>query len=81
MRYYLPQNLINEAKKLVYKLRGNFKVYPPGIRAQLVDMRDLSLVMDFLVERKENQIHILNAVSPAFTASFAFSRYVLGRRK
>ena len=77
MRYYLPKNLINEAKKLVYKLRGDFKVYPPGIRAQLVDMRDLSLVMDFLVERKENQIHILNAVSPAFTASFAFSKYVL----
>jgi len=78
MRYYLPKNLINEAKKLVYKLRGDFKVYPPGIRAQLVDMRDLSLVMDFLIERKENQIHILNAVSPAFTASFAFAKYILG---
>jgi hypothetical protein len=34
--------------------------------------------MDFLVKRKENQIHILNAVSPAFTASFAFAKYVLG---
>jgi len=77
MRYYLPKNLINEAKKLVYKLRGDFKVYPPGIRAQLVNLEDLSLVMDFLVEKKENQIHILNAVSPAFTASFAFSEYVL----
>jgi len=77
MRYYLPKNLINEAKKLVYKLRGDFKVYPPGIRAQLVDLRDLSLVMDFLVERKDNQIHILNAVSPAFTASFAFAKYIL----
>ncbi len=77
MRYYLPKNLINEAKKLVYKLSGSFKPYPPGIRAQLVDKRDLSLVMDFLVEKKENQIHILNAVSPAFTASFAFAKYVL----
>jgi len=77
MRYYLPKNLINEAKKLVYKLRGDFKIYPPGIRAQLVDLRDLSLVMDFLVEKQQNQIHILNAVSPAFTASFAFAKYVL----
>ena len=33
--------------------------------------------MDFLVEKKENQIHILNAVSPAFTASFAFAKYIL----
>ena len=77
MRYYLPKNLINEAKKLVYKLRGDFKIYPPGIRAQLVNLNDLSLVMDFLVEKQQNQIHILNAVSPAFTASFAFAKYVL----
>jgi len=77
MRYYFPKNLINEAKKLVYKLTGDFKVYPPGIRAQLVDLRDLSLIMDFLVEYRENQIHILNAVSPAFTASFAFAKYIL----
>ena len=81
MRYYIPKNLINEAKKLVYRLRGEFKPYPPGIRAQLVDLRDLSLVMDFLVEKKENQIHILNAVSPAFTASFAFAKYVLENQK
>ena len=80
MRYYIPKNLINEAKKLVYKLRGEFKPYPPGIRAQLVDLNDFSLVMDFLVEFKENQIHILNAVSPAFSASFAFAKYVLGMK-
>ena len=81
IRYYLPKNLINEAKKLVYSLKGAFKSYPPGIRAQLVDLRDFSLVMDFLIERKENQIHILNAVSPAFTASFAFAEYVLEKLK
>jgi len=78
MRYYIPKNLINEAKKLVKKLRGDFKVYPPGIRAQLVNLKTDELIMDFLVEKKENQIHILNAVSPAFTASFAFAEYVLG---
>jgi len=78
MRYYIPKNLINEAKKLVKKLRGDFKVYPPGIRAQLVNLNTDELIMDFLVEKRENQIHILNAVSPAFTASFAFAEYVLG---
>jgi len=78
MRYYIPKNLINEAKKLVYNLRGEFKPMPPGIRAQLLNTKTLELVMDFLVEKKKNQIHILNAVSPAFTASFAFSEYVLG---
>jgi len=80
MRYYIPKNLIEEAKKLVKKLRGDFKVYPPGIRAQLVNLKTDELIMDFLVEKKENQIHILNAVSPAFTASFAFAKYVLGEK-
>jgi len=35
MRYYIPKNLINEAKKLVHNLRGEFKPMTPGIRAQL----------------------------------------------
>ncbi len=77
MRYYIPQNLINEAKKLVKNLRGEFKPMTPGIRAQLLNTQTHELVMDFLVEKNDNQIHILNAVSPAFTASFAFSKYVL----
>jgi len=78
MRYYIPENLINEAKKLVKKLREEFKPLPAGIRAQLLNKEKLELVMDFLVKYQDNQIHILNAVSPAFTASFAFSKYVLG---
>ncbi len=77
MKYYNPKNLYLEAKKLVKKLPENFKNYPPGIRAQLVDKNSLELIMDFLVKYQKNQIHVLNAVSPAFTASFAFSRYVL----
>ena len=77
MRYYYPKNLINEAKKLVKNLRGNFKSYPPGIRAQLLNKKTNELIMDFLVEKNDNQIHILNAVSPAFTASFAFSEYII----
>ena len=77
MRYYIPKNLINEAKKLVHNLRGEFKPMTPGIRAQLLNTKTLELVMDFLVEYKTDQIHILNAVSPAFTASFAFSEYVM----
>ncbi len=77
MRYYIPSNLINEAKKLVKKFDGEFEIYSPGIRAQLLNKNKNQLIMDFLVEKKDNQIHILNAVSPAFTASFSFARYLL----
>jgi L-2-hydroxyglutarate oxidase LhgO len=47
-----------------------------GIRAQLVDTKKGELVMDFLVERGERSVHVLNAVSPGFTTAFAFARYV-----
>ena len=47
-----------------------------GIRAQLIDLRDMKFIMDFLVEEGDHSLHILNAVSPAFTASFAFARYI-----
>ena len=77
IRYYIPKNIVQEAKKLVQKLDGAFSFYPPGIRAQLFNKQKRELVMDFLVEKRDNQIHILNAVSPAFTASFAFSEYIL----
>ncbi len=48
-----------------------------GIRAQLVDKRSMTLVDDFIVEGDEKSLHILNAVSPAFTCSFAFADWIV----
>ena len=48
-----------------------------GIRSQIFDPKAQHLVNDFVVVSDRRCIHILNAISPAFTASFAFSRYVL----
>jgi L-2-hydroxyglutarate oxidase LhgO len=49
----------------------------PGIRAQLLDKESLTLVQDFVVEGDQKSVHVLNAVSPAFTCSFVFSKYVV----
>ncbi len=49
----------------------------PGIRAQLLDKRNLELVQDFVVEGDDNSTHVLNAVSPAFTCSIPFSNWVV----
>jgi len=49
----------------------------PGIRAQLLDTETLELLQDFVIESDDKSIHILNAVSPAFTCSFAFAQYVV----
>ena len=49
----------------------------PGIRAQLIDVRDNTLLNDFCYEGDDYSFHILNAVSPAFTCSFAFSQFLV----
>ncbi len=45
-----------------------------GIRAQLVDRTTGRLEMDFVVIKDSDSLHVLNAVSPAFTSSMAFAR-------
>ena len=49
----------------------------PGIRAQLLNKKTLELVMDFVVEGDQRTVHVLNAVSPAFTSSFPFAKWVV----
>lgn len=48
----------------------------PGIRAQLVDIKQRKLEMDFVLEGDRHSMHVLNAVSPAFTCSIPFSEHV-----
>ena len=48
-----------------------------GIRAQLYDRRSGSLVQDFCLEQASASTHVLNAISPAFTASFALADLIL----
>jgi L-2-hydroxyglutarate oxidase LhgO len=51
----------------------------PGIRAQLMDVRTRALVGDFLLEGDASSLHVLNAVSPAWTCSIPFARHVADR--
>ena len=48
----------------------------PGIRAQLVNIEEKKLEMDFVLEGDKKSMHILNAVSPGFTCAIPFSNYV-----
>ena len=48
----------------------------PGIRAQLLNIRDKKLEMDFVTEGDVRSLHILNAVSPAFTCALPFADFV-----
>ncbi len=49
----------------------------PGIRAQLFDLKERKLEMDFRFEGDDRSFHVLNAVSPAFTCALPFSAYLV----
>jgi L-2-hydroxyglutarate oxidase len=50
---------------------------PAGIRAQAMKP-DGSLVDDFVIARDGDQVHVLNAPSPAATAALAIGRHIAG---
>lgn len=76
LRLLKKSNLIKESAKLVHGINGKFIDTSSGIRAQLFDIENKSLVNDFIIEHTPNSTHILNAVSPAFTCSFAFAKHI-----
>ncbi len=70
--------LIREASRLVpsVSLTSGWRVKPPGIRSQLVNVNSGELVQDFLVKPGPSSTHILNAVSPGWTSALPFGDYV-----
>ena len=78
LKYY-KSNMVKCARRLCNGFDNNsFSDWStPGIRAQLVNRHTKKLEMDFVIEGDDRSIHILNAVSPAFTCSIPFSRYVV----
>ena len=82
MKYEIPKlatsNLVGAASKLVpsaAQVTGWAKK-SPGIRGQLIDVQRGELLQDFSVEHVGNSTHVLNAVSPGWTASIPFGRHV-----
>ena len=82
MRYEIPKlsttKLVDAASILVpsaHKISG-WKGKKPGIRGQLIDSRNGELLQDFLIEHGDKSTHVLNAVSPGWTASIPFGRHV-----
>ena len=74
---YSRRWLEHQARALVPSAAGFTIKGAPGIRAQLMHRTTGRLEMDFVVRGDERSTHVLNAVSPAWTSSFAFARYVV----
>ena len=74
------QKFLAKSSKNMFKEKINLtdvKWGKPGIRAQLVNVKEKKLEMDFIYEGDSKSFHLLNAVSPAFTCSFSISKYVI----
>ncbi|HWS01380.1 MAG TPA: hypothetical protein VN249_12230, partial [Prolixibacteraceae bacterium] len=79
IRKYKRSYFAGLAQGLVKKIdvKGFTEWGRPGIRAQLLNRHTRELIMDFVVEGDNESIHVLNAVSPAFTCCFPFAEWVV----
>jgi (S)-2-hydroxyglutarate dehydrogenase len=71
--------LLREAGRLARGLPGpgGWVAGTPGIRAQLVDTRRWKLEDDFVYQSDDRSLHVLNAVSPAFTSSLPLAEHIV----
>jgi len=78
LRKYRRRRIVGLATELADGIRvADFRRWgQAGIRAQLVDVRDRRLEMDFKYEGDERSFHVLNAVSPGFTCAFPFAAHL-----
>jgi len=78
MRKYYRPRLVSLASALLENVRlEDYRHWgKPGIRAQLLNIRTRKLEMDFVVEGDSRSLHVLNAVSPAWTCALPFANYV-----
>ncbi len=76
-RRSLNKSLFRKAlQKLVPQIEENDIVRGgSGIRAQALD-KSGKLIDDFRIIENKNQIHVLNAPSPAATASISIGKYI-----
>jgi L-2-hydroxyglutarate oxidase LhgO len=75
---YFRKRLVSLASELLegVKLQDFRHWCKPGIRAQLLNIRSKKLEMDFVVQGDSKSLHVLNAVSPAWTCALPFAKYV-----
>lgn len=79
LRKYHRAHLVDLSQSLATGLEHSTLTHwgPSGIRAQLLNLKNKSLEMDFVFEGDEKSFHVLNAVSPGWTCSIPFTEYMV----
>jgi len=78
---YFRARLVSLASTLLEKVKlEDYRHWgKPGIRAQLLNIKSRKLEMDFVIEGDGKSLHVLNAVSPAWTCALPFATHVCDR--
>lgn len=76
---YRKKNFFAAVRKLMPELTSDDLVHSNkvGIRPQLINVREKKLEMDYVIEKSPDSLHVLNAISPAFTSSLAFAEWIV----
>lgn len=79
IKKYFKQHFLYVAQQLVPSIQSNDLLYSNkvGIRPQLINIKKRRLEMDYIIEKNQHSIHVLNAISPAFTSAFAFAELLV----
>jgi L-2-hydroxyglutarate oxidase LhgO len=78
---YRKDTFLKTAQKLCPAVRAEdmVRTNKAGIRPQLINRKTGKLEMDYIFERTDHSLHVLNAISPAFTSSLAFAEMIVDR--
>lgn len=81
MKKYLKHHFIRSARKLIANITANdlLSSNKVGIRPQLINLKKRRIEMDYIIEQDMHSMHVLNAISPAFTSAFAFAELLVNR--
>ena len=73
----LKSSFLKKTQKLIPEIRSkDIKSGPAGVRAQGIDSSG-NLMMDFEVKTYNNQIHVINAPSPAATSALSIADHII----
>ena len=73
----LKSSFLKKTQKLIPDIRSkDIKNGPAGVRAQGIDSSG-NLMMDFEVKTHNNQVHVINAPSPAATSALSIADHII----
>ena len=81
VKKYIKPYFVTAARRLMNELTAH-DLEPcnkVGIRPQLVNIKSRTLEMDYIIEKTPCSLHVLNAISPAFTSSLAFAEWIVNQ--